>query len=330
MKKDFSSIIGHERIISYFQNAIAMDKISHAYLLNGPDQSGKMMLAEAFAAALQCEEAGVSPCGRCRSCKQADGKNQPDIIYVTHEKPNTISVDDIRSQLNSDIVLKPYSSRRKVYIMDEAEKMNVQAQNALLKTLEEPPAYAVILLLTDNADGFLPTILSRCVRLDLKAVADEKIRSFLVSQKQVPGDQADICVAFAQGTVGKALQLSSSEDFNEIKNTALQLLKRVKEIDLYEMTQAVKQITEYKLEVNDYFDLMMIWYRDVLLYKATADVNRLVFQDEIYSIKKAASHSSYGGIERILQALEKAKARMRANVNFELLMDLLLMTMKEN
>lgn len=328
--KDFSKIIGHEKIIEYFKNAITMDKVSHAYILNGADKSGKMMLAEAFAATLQCEKGGTSPCGECRSCKQAAGRNQPDIIYVTHEKPNTLGVEDIRKQLNDDIVLKPYSSRYKIYIVDEAEKMNVQAQNALLKTIEEPPAYAIILLLTTNADTFLPTILSRCVRLDLKAVADEKIRKFLMEEKQVPDYQADICVAFAQGNVGKAIQLAGSEKFNEMKNSALQLIKRLKEIDLYEMTQAVKQITEYKLEINDYFDLMMIWYRDVLLYKATADANRLIFQDEIYNIKKEASKSSYEGIERILAALEKAKQRLRANVNFELVMELLLLTIKEN
>lgn len=328
--RDFSKIIGHEKIIEYFQNAITMDKVSHAYILSGADKSGKMMLAEAFAAALQCEKGGISPCGECHSCKQAENRNQPDIIYVTHEKPNTLGVEDIRKQLNDDIVLKPYSSRYKIYIIDEAEKMNVQAQNALLKTIEEPPSYARILLLTTNADSFLPTILSRCVRLDLKAVADDKIRRFLMEKKQVPDYQADICVAFAQGNVGKAIELAGSENFNEMKNSALQLIKRLKEIDLYEMTEAVKQITEYKLEITDYFDLMMIWYRDVLLYKATADANKLVFRDQIYDIKKAASHSSYGGIENILEALEKAKARLRANVNFELVIELLLLTIKEN
>lgn len=266
----------------------------------------------------------------CRSCKQAAGRNHPDIIYVTHEKPNTLSVEDIRTQLNEDIVLKPYGSRYKIYIVDEAEKMNVQAQNALLKTIEEPPAYAVILLLTTNADGFLPTILSRCVRLDLKPVNDEKIRSFLMKEKGVPDYQADICVAFAQGNVGKAILLAGSENFSEMKKSAVQLMKRLRDIDLYELSQAVKQITEYKLEINDYFDLMMIWYRDVLLYKATADVNRLIFQDEVYSIKKEASHSSYEGIERILESLNKAKARIRANVNFELVIELLLLTIKEN
>ena len=288
------------------------------------------MLAEAFAAALQCEEKGMEPCGNCRSCKQAAGRNQPDILYVSHEKPNTISVDDVRKQINDDIALKPYSSKFKIYIVDEAEKMNVQAQNALLKTMEEPPSYAVILLLTVNADSFLPTILSRCVRLDLKPVSDEKIRKYLIEQKQVSKDQADICVAFAQGNVGKAIRLSDSENFNEMKNSAISLIKRLDEIDLHGMMEAVKKITDYKLEINDYFDFIMIWYRDVLLYKATADANRLIFRDEVYSIKKAASHSSYEGIETILTALDKAKDRLRANVNFELLIELLLLTIKEN
>lgn len=327
---DFSKIIGHEKIKEYFQNAIRMDKVSHAYILNGADKSGKMMLAEAFAAALQCENGGGTPCMRCHSCIQAQNHNQPDIIYVKHEKPNTVSVEDIRKQINDDIVLKPYSSKYKIYIVDEAEKMNVQAQNALLKTIEEPPAYGVILLLTTNADGFLPTILSRCVRLDLKAVPDEKIRKFLMDEKQTPDYQADLCVAFAQGNVGKAIQLASSESFNEMKASALQLIKRLDDIELYEMTQAVKQITEYKLEITDYFDLMMIWYRDVLLYKATADANQLVFQEEVYDIKKEASKSSYEGIENILEALEKARVRLKANVNFELVLELLLLTIKEN
>ena len=115
-----------------------------------------------------------------------------------------------------------------------------------------------------------------------------------------------------------------------MKNSAISLIKRLDEIDLHGMMEAVKKITDYKLEINDYFDFIMIWYRDVLLYKATADANRLIFRDEVYSIKKAASHSSYEGIETILTALDKAKDRLRANVNFELLIELLLLTIKEN
>lgn len=338
----FKDILGHEQITLHLQNAITMDKVSPAYIINGPDKSGKMMLAEAFAQTLQCEKleetvaaaggdgSAVEPCMECHSCKQAVGRNQPDIIYVKHEKPNTISVDDIRTQVNNDIVIKPYSSKHKIYIIDEAEKMNVQAQNALLKTIEEPPAYAVIILLTTNADMFLPTILSRCVTLNIKAVADEKLKKFLMSRYQVPDYQADICVAFAQGNVGKAIQLASSDDFNELKASALQLIKRLKDIDLYEMGEAIKQISEYKLAINDYFDLMMIWYRDVLLFKATGDVNDLIFKDEVYDIKRQAEKSSYNGIEEILKALRKAQVRLDANVNFDLVIELLLLTIKEN
>lgn len=357
----FRDILGHEQMIAHLQNAIAMDKVSHAYIINGPDKSGKMMLAEAFAQTLQCEHIGaktqpdeivqadagalnhaeseavvhagaadMEPCMECHSCKQAIGRNQPDIIYVSHEKPNTISVDDIRTQINNDIVIKPYSSKYKIYIVDEAEKMNVQAQNALLKTIEEPPAYGILILLTTNADTFLPTILSRCVTLNIKAVSDEKIKKFLMSRYQVPDYQADICIAFAQGNVGKAIQLASSEDFNELKASALQLMKRLRDIELYEMTEAVKQIGEYKLEINDYFDLMTVWYRDVLYYKATADVNGLIFKDEVYDIKRQAEKSSYNGIEDILEALQKAKVRLNANVNFDLTIELLLLTIKEN
>lgn len=337
----FKAILGHEQIIEHLQNAVTMDKVSHAYIINGPDKSGKMMLAEAFAQTLECEgledvvknaaqPSDVEPCMECHSCKQAMTKNQPDIIYVRHEKPNTISVDDIRTQVNNDIVIKPYSSRYKIYMIDEAEKMNEQAQNALLKTIEEPPAYAILILLTTNAAAFLPTILSRCVTLNIKAVPDEKIRGYLMRKYQIPDYQADVCVAFAQGNVGKAIQLASSEEFNELKDAVLQLIKRLRDIDLYEMTEAVKQIATYKLSINDYFDLMMVWYRDVLLFKATGDVNGLIFKDEVYDIKRQAEKSSYSGIETILEALRKAQIRLNANVNFDLTMELLLLTIKEN
>lgn len=106
--------------------------------------------------------------------------NHPDLIYVTHEKPASIGVDDIREQINDTIQVRPYSSYYKIYIVDEAEKMTVQAQNALLKTIEEPPAYAVILLLTTNQDAFLPTILSRCVQLKLKPLKDSVVKEYLI------------------------------------------------------------------------------------------------------------------------------------------------------
>lgn len=326
----FKDIVGHEQIIEHLKTAIEMGKVSHAYILNGPDLSGKMMIAEAFARALLCEKQDPDGCGECKSCRQSDDRNNPDIIYVKHDKPNTISVDDIRTQLNNDIVIKPYSNQYKIYIVDEAEKMNQQAQNALLKTIEEPPAYAVIMLLTTNADSFLQTIRSRCITLNLKSVKNDVIKSYLMTEKKIPDYQADVCAAFAQGVVGKAIKLASSDDFNELKESALSLIKRLDDIDLYEMGEAIKQISDYKLQVQDYFDLITVWYRDVLYMKATNDVNGLIFKDEVYDIKKQASKHSYHGIEAIIEALDKAKLRINANVNFDLVIELLFMTIKEN
>ena len=322
----FQDIIGQEQIKEHLQNALSTGKVSHAYIINGERFSGKEYIAKIFAMALQCERDGIEPCQECHSCRQ---DNQPDIIRVTHEKPGSIGVDDIRAQINGDIAIKPYSSPRKIYIVNEAEKMTVQAQNALLKTLEEPPAYAVILLLTTNVNAFLPTILSRCVVLNMKPVADEKVKKYLMEELQVPDYKADVCVAFARGNVGKAKQLASSEDFEKVKEEALALLKYVQDMDVTEMIAAIRKISEYKLDVNDYLDILTIWYRDVLLFKATGDANHLVFREELSNIRRVAGRTSYEGIEKVIRSLEKAKSRLDANVNFDLAMELLLMDMKE-
>lgn len=326
----FKDVVGHKDIIQYIKNAVEQKKLSHAYILNGQRGSGKKLLARLFAMTLQCESGQSDPCGECRSCMQTKSGNQPDIITLVHEKPISISVDEIREQLNGDILIKPYSSPYKIYIVPEADLMTVQAQNALLKTLEEPPEYAVIFLLTENADSLLPTIRSRCVMLKLRNIKDQLVKKYLMEQMQVPDYQAELCAAFAQGNIGRAIMLAKSEHFNEIKDEAVQLLKYIDQMELHEIVSAIKQINKYKLEVTDYLDIMTIWYRDVLIYKATADVEKLVFGDQIKFIKEKAKKSSYEGIETILVSIEKAKTRIKANVNFDLLMELLLLTIKEN
>lgn len=326
----FQDVIGQKQLVDHLQSAMKMKKVSHAYIFDGEKGAGKNFLADIFAAALQCEAGEAQPCGKCTSCKQAEGRNHPDIIRITHEKPNTISVDDIRQQLCGDILIKPYKGPYKIYIIDEAEKLNVQAQNALLKTIEEPPTYAVILLLTTNAESFLPTILSRCVTLHLKPTKDSLVRRYLMEQVKIPDYQADICVAFAQGNIGKAKRLALSEEFGQMKEHVIHLVSYIQEMEISELIYSMQKLTEFKTDISDYLDLLMVWYRDVLLYKATWNPSSIVFSDEILTIQKMASRSSYEGIENILKALDKAKIRLAANVNFDLTMELLLLTMKEN
>ena len=181
------------------------------------------MLAKAFAKALVCEAGYGDSCNMCRACHQFDSGNHPDVKWITHEKANSIGVDEVREQINNDIVIKPYSSKYKVYIIDEAEKMTVQAQNALLKTIEEPPEYAVILFLTNTLDVLLQTVRSRCIIMNLRSVDTKLIQQYLMQKYQLPDYQARVCAAYAQGNVGKAIMMATSEHFREMQDFLLRL-----------------------------------------------------------------------------------------------------------
>ena len=327
---NFSDIIGQEMIKQQLQGAIENDKVSHAYLITGEIRSGKEFIAKIFAKTLVCEKGETEPCNECHSCIQANTGNHPDIIFLTHEKPNTIGVDDIRLGINDTVVIRPYSSKYKVYIIEEAEKMTPQAQNALLKTIEEPPEYVVFILLCSSQEAMLPTILSRCSVLPMKPVRDEEMRKYLMRKLEVPDYRAEICIAFARGNVGRAKALAQSEDFDKIRKEALSLLKNIYEMEISEIIEALKRIKEFGFNIGDYLDIMAVWYRDVLLFKATHDMNHLIFRDEIQYITKVAQRADYEGIETVTKALETAKLRIKSNVNFELVMELLLMTIKEN
>lgn len=326
----FQDIIGHEQIKEHFQKAIENNKVSHAYILTGEAGMGRKSLANAFALTLLCEKGMGEPCMVCHACKQVLSGNHPDLIYVTHDKPNSIGVDDIREQINDTVMVRPYSSYYKIYIVDEAEKMTQQAQNALLKTIEEPPSYAIIILLTTNQDAFLPTILSRCVQLKLKPLQDFVVKSYLVETVHVPEPDAEVYAAFARGNLGKAISIASSEDFKLMHREVLNLLKHVKEMDISELLDYIRKLKEDSLDIYECLDFMLLWYRDVLLYKVTKDINQLIFKDEYRAVNELSQNSGYDGLERILEAIDKAKARLDANVNMELAMELMLLVMKEN
>lgn len=325
----FNNIIGHEEIIRHLKNAMSTGKVSHSYIFTGGAGAGKKLLANTFAMTLQCEEGGTEPCQKCDSCKKAIGKNHPDIIVVNHEKQGSISIDEIREQVIHDVAIKPYCSPYKIYIIPDAEMLTPQAQNALLKTIEEPPEYAVIMFLTNNADALLPTIQSRCVRLDLKVVDDSLVKKYLMERLHVPDYQAEIDVSFAQGSIGRAKEVATSEEFSKMTQNALKLLKYANKMEVYELAEEIKKLSEEKHNINDYLDIFQFWFRDVLMFKATREIDNLVFKQEINFIKEQAREKSYENLEKILEAIARTKVRLRANVNFELAMELLFLTIRE-
>lgn len=324
----FHDILGNDMVKEHFKKAIENHKVSHAYILTGEAGMGRKSIANAFAMTLLCEKGGSEPCMVCHSCKQVLGGNHPDIIYVNHEKPGSIGVDDIREQINDTIMIRPYSSYYKIYIVDEAEKMTVQAQNALLKTIEEPPSYAVIILITTNQEAFLPTILSRCVQLKLKPLKDFTVKSYLTEHFNIPDREAEICAAFARGNLGKAIHLASSEEFKELYQKVMAVIRNIGTMDVVMLLDCIREIKEQNFEISEVLDLMQLWYRDVLMYKVTKDMNLLIFKDEYKMINEMGQKTDYAGLEQILSAIDTARTRLDANVNMELVMELLLLTMK--
>ena len=287
---NWDQIRGQDILKNYFRQTAASGKVSHAYILEGEPGTPKRELASAFARMLQCEKG--TGCGECHSCKALDSGNHPDVIWVTHEKPDTIRIDELRSELIEDMGIRPYSSEYKIYIVDEAEKMNIAAQNALLKTLEEPPYYGIILLLTVNSQNFLPTILSRSILLKCQST-------------------------------GENLLLSE-----EHRKDILDVMKKVHQFDRTDMANTAADWKKKEIPFRYLMNLIRIWYRDILVVKSTGREEHLSLPEEVRSIREAAGRYSYPALERILQMADRTEQRIASNVSYELAMELLLDSMR--
>lgn len=327
---NFKGIVGHEDIIKHFKTSIEMGKVSHAYLINGEIGSGKKTLAKAFATTLQCESKESEPCGTCQSCVQMDAGSHPDVVFVKHEKANLITVDEVREQILDDICIKPYKSPYKIYIVPDAQYMNVQAQNAILKTIEEPPEYGVIILLTSNLDKMLDTVKSRCIVLNTKPIRERDMLGYLTKELGLTEEKAYFCLDFAQGNLGKAIKLANNDEYAQIVDSVVSVLEHIQDLDVEDLAKAVSNIEEFKLSINDYFDLMMMWYRDALMLKVTGNVDKILFKNQYTALKKQAGMLSYKSIESKIDAIQKAEQRLDVNANFDVTLELLLLTLKEN
>lgn len=276
----------NERNLRLLSESYNKGKLSHAYIIEGSKLSGRDEFVQNIAAALLCEKAvemrELVPCGKCPSCIKAATKNHPDIIHVMHAKPTVLSVNEIREQVVSDISIKPYYGPYKIYIIYDAQLMNENAQNALLKTIEEPEPYGIIFLLTDNEDSFLQTIRSRCIRLSMDAVPRNDIAEALLDED---GQQ-----------VIKALE-------GVVRSDAFKINKTAKEMEDMDRQQVVR--------------IAGLWVRDMLVYKSTGDRSRLYFAAYEQSIRSMSASMTYEDLNECLEVVDKVKARLSANVKAE-------------
>ena len=327
---DFNAVAGHERIIKSLRESIKNDMTSHAYIFCGNKGSGRNLTAGAFAKTANClSPINGNACGKCPSCIQFESGNNPDVFYVKATKTISISVDDIREQIVNEVKIKPYSYKRKIFIIDKADTMTSQAQNALLKTLEEPPKYVLIILIAENTENFLPTVLSRCVMMKFSPISVNLIKNYLINNCAMNEDDAAFYAEYSIGSIGEALRLSGDENFYQMRNDIISCLDRLDTMDFVSAMFMAKEMEKYKA-YSELFDIMYMFYRDVFCMRLFKDDRYVIQKDKIGLIEKKAKNLNEQTIAKRLDFIMDIKKNIRQNTAFRLSMEVLFMNLKES
>ena len=288
---NFQNIIGNEQIKELLNKTIKNKTITHSYLFVGPVGIGKKLFAKEFAKAILCLDENNKPCNKCKSCIEFDTSNNPDYYEIDTEE-NSIKIDEIR-MLQSKTLEKPIISNKKIYIINDSEKMTKEAQNCLLKTLEEPPEYITMILITSNESNILNTIKSRCTKINFNPIENKKIEEFL-------NEKYGIKTKSYFGSIKKAIEMNEKQEiytelnkyFNNIENyTILDVLNKIE--SLYKNKEDIQEMLEY--------------------------INTLLFE----KAKKNAKYINY------IHYVEEAKQRIKLNANYDMTIDNLLLKIFE-
>ena len=322
----FEEIRGNTPLVEQLRRSAASGRSSHAYLFLGGAGAGKRLIANTFAKALQCEGTH-HPCDSCKSCHAFNHGNHPDVIYFQPLKNGkTYTIEDVREQLLETVDLKPFQYEKKIYIIEKADTLNIQSQNALLKTLEEPPAHAVFLLLAERAEAFLPTILSRVVVMKIRPLSEETVAEYLM-QAGHTAEESHILSAYAQGRIGQALELVADEGFREMRQDILGKLEALPSMSEGDAYLLAKDLESYKNDLR-FLDIMELWYRDLLTAKSLREEGYLIQKDKKDAIFRAAKEPAAALAEKAA-AVRTARMRLAQNANFRLTMEVMLMDLKE-
>ncbi|MGI6072565.1 MAG: ATP-binding protein [Lachnospiraceae bacterium] len=348
---EFKKVLGNKRITDYFSEAHAGGKLSHAYIINGPAGSGKKTLVRLLSSALLCERISpgkdngqanmfslsgmpspaprslfAGPCGHCPACAKTSSGNHPDLIRLEREKKNIIAVDDIRSQIVADIVIRPFYGPYKLYIIDDAQLMSESAQSALLKTIEEPPSYGIIFLLTDNADTLLETVRSRCICFDMESLSPELIGRELMKAFPLNKRDAMQIAAYSRGNLGEALEYAGSGDKIELTERIVSVLKRISGMSaLGIFNEAAAWGKEGRTDISE---IIRKWFRDVLLIKNAGEAESLFFPGHVACLTRQAGAFDYEDINNIFLQIDISIERLNANVKAEAAFENLLLSIR--
>ncbi len=319
------NLIGNEWAVDMLKKHVANGTTRHAYLFAGPPGLGRRTLALRFAQALNCPtplEAGV-PCGQCRDCKQIAAMQHADLTVVQADaEGGTLKVDQIR-EARRTLVLKPYQAKYRVALFLRFQEANDNAANALLKTLEEAPSYAVLILTANNPEQLLPTIVSRCEVLRLRSLRIEEAQKELETRGLETG-QARLIAHLSGGRFGYALRLLEDDSLLGWREERLNDLQSLISASRVEKFAYADKLSKDKESMRQAILVWLSYWRDVMLRTAQAQTP-LVNVDRNLEIEELAQRMDLSAARRVVGNLEAVLEKMERNVNSRLLAEVLLL-----
>lgn len=309
----FKDIKGQDRAISFLKGSMASGRISHAYIFYGPGGVGKKLAALNFAKAANCLGADADGCDACASCKKIDSSNHPDVLLLKpEEEGGAIGIDDVRA-LIKDASLKPYEARKKFYIIDDADRMKEEAQNAILKTLEEPPSDSVLILIAESPGRLRSTITSRCQAVKFFALGAEDVKEILVKKHGVDAAKAHILSCLASGRPGEALRYKDEEFFARRDRVVTALANGTFfESDFDKLSKA---------DLKAYLNILLTWYRDILIAKTGLDGGPEVMNiDRKDAVMAEAANIGFDRLYDIIRQVVSTSYFVEQNANPKLAM----------
>jgi len=331
----FSAIHHQEKAVHRLTGWLQGGNLPHALLFTGIDGIGKKKTALTFAGALNCRMAAdrrtavnsrIVPCGECRPCRKIEAGQHPDVIVITPEK-SRIKILTIRN-LGHTLAVKPYEASQRVVVIDQAQTMNPEAGNSLLKLLEEPPENTVLILIADNKHNLLPTIVSRCQQVAFKPIPGHAIAEYLEKQG-VRGDKAAILAKLANGSYGKADSLVDAGWVGR-REWIIQLVDPHdgggdRSVQIRSFLAFSELMSLNREAIPDALEILISWFRDLAVVKAGS--NRVANTDLMEKIARAARHYETASLLADIDLLEAAKKNIQANVNTRLTLDVMMMNL---
>ncbi len=316
----FDAVLGQHQAMQLLRTALRSGHLAHAYLFSGIEGIGKCTAAVAFAKALNCLTHADDFCDNCVSCRKTEKQLHPDFFFIEPEK-NIIKIEQVRD-IQKKIIFKPMEGRKKVVIIDQAEKLNLHAANCLLKTLEEPPDDTVLILVASTAPPLLPTILSRCQSIRFAPLGAEAISSFL-ERRGSSGDPGFIA-ALAQGSIKRALVLLETE-FLSRRRELIQLLVAGSAGSCEPLLHLAKAATEDQQELPQILEFLQTWYRDLYMLMSGFPAEKLYNRDMLAEMQEALHSETREQILKRLKKLQWIHAHRTININYTVALESMLL-----